>query len=190
MPLCCCTCLHCAGCHFSHHILTWTQPRDPRSSSPGHLHFHEEDTHAWSQLAALGADPHYGHPKEPEVLELSTAVGQPEAWVARSTLPESSSLPGLTKAKHRCHHAKTIESCFAALGMLRKSRSQTHCIFTTFPLIPSPVSRTLFAATFPCHCKAGHVCFSAKCTRYSQVQGTLCALKSPQSSQVQGTCSH
>lgn len=41
-----------------------------------------------------------------------------------------------------------------------------------FPLLPSPVSRTLFAATFPYHHKVGHVCFSAKCTRYSQVQGT------------------
>lgn len=85
-----------------------------------------------SQLAALRADPHYGHPKEPEVLELGTAVGQPEAWVARSTLPESSSLPGLTKAKHQCHHAKTIESCFAALGMPKEIQQPNPLYFCHF----------------------------------------------------------
>lgn len=119
VPLCHCSCLHCAGCHFSHHILTppGHNPGTPAVPSPGTWISTRRTPMRVSRLAALWADAHYGHLKEHEVLELSTAAGQPQAWAPRSTPPESPSLSGLTKAKHRCHHAKTVESCFAALWM-------------------------------------------------------------------------
>lgn len=90
-------------CHFPHHIpIPQDTTQGPCCSFPWHLHLHQED--AWCCDPAGGALSR--HPRSTWCLNMGTLGSPPEplsTWIDQS--------------KHQSHHAKTVESLFAAPWM-------------------------------------------------------------------------